>query len=201
MHTLQELCEQGTLRWGEDPAYFTDKGSWHSYIDTYQSLLDKYKSSIRILDIGIRAGGSLWLWKTYCSQHGIPYTLIGMDIEPTYCNIREFQADINDDPNVQFLWNTDSTLADTYTNITGPFEVIIDDGAHSLESQIAAFGFAWPKLANNGTYIIEDVQGEHLIPIISNYIRAVEPTAIITPHLGFKNNRIDDILIVITKPV
>jgi len=199
MQTLQELCDQGTARWGEDPAYFTDKGSWHSYIDTYQSLLDKYKSSIRILDIGIRAGGSLWLWKTYCEQHNIPYDLWGMDIEPTYCNIREFQTDINDDPYVHLLWNSDSTLQSTYDGIPGQFEVIIDDGAHTLDSQITAFSLAWSRLVPGGTYVIEDIQGEHLIMILEKHIKSVSPSAQISQHIGYKNGRIDDILLVITK--
>jgi hypothetical protein len=90
-------------------------------------------------------------------------------------------------------------LSSSYDSIPEGFDIIVDDGAHTLESQIEAFTLAWPKLAVNGTYVIEDIQNESTIPNIENHIKSITPNSNIEIYLGKKNGRYDDILIIVTK--
>ena len=40
----------------------------------------------------------------------------------------------------------------------GPFDIVIDDGSHIPKHVIASFNILFPKLADDGLYVIEDVQ-------------------------------------------
>jgi hypothetical protein len=42
-------------------------------------------------------------------------------------------------------------------SLGGPFDVIIDDGGHSMTQQLATFQGMWPVLADGGAFITEDV--------------------------------------------
>ena len=199
MSTLLEVCNRGTSKWGDQAWVFTDKNSVHSYIGSYQKVLNKYNNSIKILDIGISAGGSLWLWQNYCIENNIKYDIWGLDINPKYTVDREFQKDLDNDSNIHTIWSSSSMLSSSYDSIPEGFDIIVDDGAHTLESQIEAFTLAWPKLAVNGTYVIEDIQNESTIPNIENHIKSITPNSNIEIYLGKKNGRYDDILIIVTK--
>ena len=39
----------------------------------------------------------------------------------------------------------------------GPFDLIVDDGGHKMQQQITSFRHLWPRLADRGLYIVEDV--------------------------------------------
>jgi hypothetical protein len=40
---------------------------------------------------------------------------------------------------------------------TGPIDVVIDDGGHTMGQQIATFEEVYPRLTDNGVYLVEDV--------------------------------------------
>jgi cephalosporin hydroxylase len=199
MSTLLEVCNRGTSKWGDSAWVFTDKNAIHSYIESYQKIINKYNNSLKILDIGISAGGSLWLWQNYCIENNIKYDIWGMDINPKYTVDKEFQKDLDNDSNIHTIWSSSSMLSSSYDSVPEGFDIIVDDGAHTLESQIEAFTLAWPKLAVNGTYVIEDIQNESTIPDIEKHIKSITPNSNIEIYLGKKNGRYDDILIIVTK--
>ena len=37
-----------------------------------------------------------------------------------------------------------------------PFDIIIDDGGHKMNQQIASFNALWPRLSDGGLYVVED---------------------------------------------
>jgi hypothetical protein len=190
---LQEVYNKGVGMYGVTPMEFTDKGTWHSYINTYQEIFNQYPNSIKILDIGVHSGGSLWLWSNYLKS----YKIWGMDISPTYERKRPFQDDITNDSNITTLWNRDSTKVSSFEDVPNEFDLIIDDGDHRPDSQINTFFVAWPKLNNAGIYIIEDVSGYDNIIYIINKIKKVYSDLKFEIYVG--NNREDDILIKIRK--
>lgn len=136
----------------------TDKGSYnklngHSYIQNfYEKEFEIYKDKkIKILEIGIFGGGSLKLWKEYFSR---PKEIIGVDITnenlpPKHSNIDGVSYKFGDayDPEFSKIFSND-------------FDIIIDDGPHTLESQITYIQLYLPKLKKGGLFIIEDVQDE-----------------------------------------
>ena len=167
MSTLEEIYNQGRELYGSSPSEFTDKGTWHSYIGVYQELFNQYPGVVKMLDIGVHAGGSLWLWSNYLPT----YEVWGMDISPNFIPERPFQVDLINDPDVHTLWNRDSTLAESYNDVPNEFDIIIDDGDHHEDAQIKTFFAAWPKLSENGTYIIEDVPDRGKVEYIISKIQ------------------------------
>ena len=65
-------------------------------------------------------------------------------------------------------------FADAYdsntANILPSFDVIIDDGPHTLESQEKAIQLYLPKVNPGGIFIIEDIQEESSIDVLRNSV-------------------------------
>jgi cephalosporin hydroxylase len=123
-----------------------------NYYDVYESHFDHLRDEkISLLEIGVRWGGSLWGWRNYFEQA----TIVGLDIDPN-----SMQYGNNDPYNGVKLYlgdQTDSELLNKIDNEHGPFDIIIDDGGHTMDQQINTFKMLWPKLKNGGMYVIEDV--------------------------------------------
>jgi hypothetical protein len=52
---------------------------------------------------------------------------------------------------------------DNIHNISGDFDIIIDDGSHINSHQIETFKILFPKLKSGGYYFIEDVQTSYYL--------------------------------------
>jgi cephalosporin hydroxylase len=129
-------------------AYGTDKQVVHPYIEHfYESAFAPYHyRPTRLLEIGVYSGASIHLWHEYFQQGQI----VGMDIEdrvlPQHRNLSRAEYVFRD------AYHPGIFSSDTR------FDVIIDDGPHTFESQIWALEFYLPHLAPGGFFIIEDVQ-------------------------------------------
>jgi hypothetical protein len=175
---------------------FSDKGTDHSYIEFYQEEFQPYKSGINMLEIGIMTGGSLFLWTKFFDS----YKLIGMDLSPSWSNVADFQKTLENDPNIDIRFNISSTnkeYAEEFTDET--FDVILDDGDHDPDIQIATFKNYFKKLKTTGTYYIEDVRGQKEFTQIIESIRTWEleqniPLAI-GSYMGNLATRPDDVII------
>jgi hypothetical protein len=135
--------------------YKTDKASFykfrytHDYFNiVYTPILEKLRlKSLKILEIGVRKGSSLRVWKDYF-RHGIVY---GIDIDK--------ETMIEDEPRIKtFLADqTDKEALQKIAQKYGPFDIIIDDGSHWYEHQIISFFSLWDFVKPGGFYFIEDV--------------------------------------------
>jgi len=197
--SLQELLNTGN--------YFTDKGRYpnstkyydtrkvdlHNYIPTYENLFKDLKNKpIDFLEIGIYNGGSLKLWRDYFTHANIT----GIDIVYTEL-AKTTLADIN--VNVYLSDSTDSNSDVLTTKIQNTdFDIIIDDGCHSFESQYKTLQNYWKKLKIGGIYIIEDIEPRTLYN--SNCIamlKMISDFEII--NLSKQDNRDDSILFIFRK--
>ena len=198
METLQQVYDYGVELYGKknpnEFLEFTDKGTNHSYIDTYQQLFNQYNNNLRLLEIGVQTGGSLWLWKTYLDN----YDLWGVDILPSYYLNRPFVPELNADSKIHTFWNRDSTIPETYNDVLGQFDIISDDGNHHPDFQIKTFLACNHKLAPNGTYVIEDVLLD-AIQYIKDTLISLQGPLDIDVHIGLKNGRYDDNIIKIKR--
>ena len=52
----------------------------------------------------------------------------------------------------------DSEFLEHLMSQTGPFDIIIDDGSHMNEHILYTFKYLFPRLTDNGLYVIEDLQ-------------------------------------------
>ena len=164
--------------------YGTDKGGnhtiagsvCHNYTPIYHSLLaDKRRSVLRVLEVGINTGASLRMWRDYFSYA----TIYGIDIDPA-CLIREeriisTQADQTDRSSMLAALDHFGQYKGHRGRSSIVFDLIVDDGNHSPEAQIAAYNTLLPYLAPDGVYAIED--GEDLV--------RVSPTADAGIPLGY----------------
>ena len=94
---------------------------------------------------------------------------------------------------------TDSIIEELMLEYEGGFDVIIEDGPHTLESQIFAIKNYSKLLKPNGILIIEDIQKYEYCDIIINEINKEEFKSVEIVDLRNNKNRYDDILIVVKK--
>jgi hypothetical protein len=158
-----------------------DKGTAHSYIEHYYAKkFAPYRyQPIAILEIGISWGMSINMWREYFPNA----TIYGVDIldQGAEC------------PGCTLVYG-DGTKAETYANMPD-FDIIIDDGSHEVDDQIASFKVLYPKLKKGGLYVIEDVP--ELDRYRSRFLELDDNVEI----YDFRNlkGRIDDIIIEIVK--
>lgn len=128
----------------------TDKNSVHCYVKGYyEEEFLKYKDKkITFLEIGIRGGGSMKLWAEYftnCKQ------IIGIDVDE-FALVHQFK----NIENVEYYFTNAYTqeIADKIPKL----DIFLDDGPHTLESQLDAIHYYLPKMKVGGLFLIEDVQ-------------------------------------------
>lgn len=112
----------------------TDKATFHNFCDFYEAHLPK---DIRhVLEIGVLDGASLKMWGEYFGTSEV----FGWDINPIKCEYPVVRVDAHSREQIQ-------AHADH-------FDLIVDDGPHTMRSQHLLFGILFPYCK---TYIIEDL--------------------------------------------
>ena len=174
----------------------TDKDTTHSYLDLYDKLLLKRKeTSFNILEIGIYYGGSIKLWGDYFTNA----TIYGLDIMP----IDYVWNGIRDKKNIILHTSTDA-YDEEYFNYTLlqkniKFDMILDDGPHTLESMKTFIKLYSQLLTDDGILIIEDVQSIDWLQYLIDSTPDKLKQYIKTYDLRENKNRYDDIVFTIDK--
>ena len=124
---------------------------WQGYLQHYdRHLAGRKEQPLRLLEIGVQAGGSLEVWAQYFNNARL---IIGCDIDPA-CGALRY-----DDPRIKILIgdiNTPATLQ-SLSVLTETLDVVIDDGSHHSRDIIRSFVQLFPRLSEGGTYLIEDL--------------------------------------------
>jgi 8-demethyl-8-alpha-L-rhamnosyltetracenomycin-C 2'-O-methyltransferase len=136
--------------------YGCDKGWRHHYDAVYEPLLEPLRElPITLLEVGVFVGASLSAWADYFPNAKIR----GVD---TFALVPRWALPAMAHPRVRG-YKCDSTKETPEGFALGSVDVIIDDGDHAPESQIATFGHYFPLLKSGGLYFIEDVHYEHAV--------------------------------------
>lgn len=158
MNELLEICQRRKL--------ITDKYmgvmQFHSYIENFYGEIfpARKESTLNVLEIGIASGGSLWLWEEYFKNA----TIHGIDIDQ-FMGLK-----FKGQPRIV------TKCADAYNEFvieTQPnefFDIIIDDGPHTLESQCIFVREYWKKLAPDGLLIVEDIAGDEDLEVLGEHV-------------------------------
>ena len=150
--TLFQILNDLNLNLSTNPRG-TDKGDYKSYITNFYeaefSIIRKNK--IRLLEIGVRSGASLALWANYFKN----IEIVGLDISEIGTPIGPVKEYI-DYTAIQYYCK-DAYSPGVVHVINGKFQILIDDGPHSLTSQIRFLELYLNKLDDNGILIIEDI--------------------------------------------
>lgn len=170
--------------------YKTDKFTSHAYLNVYEDILTPRKNSAKnILEVGIQYGGSMLLWNDYFTQAHI----YGADIIPLP---KDFKLT---DRMTHYMGNAYNLkfIEDNFTNKGLTFDVLIDDGPHTLESMLFFAEYYSPLLTPTGGLIIEDIPVfQWTSSIIKAFPKELQTKAVVVDNRHI-NNRWDDILVVL----
>jgi hypothetical protein len=109
------------------------------FYELYKAKFNLYVNrTIKLLEIGVQDGSSIQFWKSLSER----WDVWGLDIDLT-C----------EGPNIVI---GDQKDKDILTKFYG-FDIIIDDGGHSMSQQITSFKELFPYLNSGGIYVIEDL--------------------------------------------
>jgi cephalosporin hydroxylase len=174
----------------------TDKNTVHSYLDLYQQLFsNKQFSAKNILEIGIDRGGSIKLW----SDFFINATIYGLDT----MNIDSVWEEIINIHNIKLYTSHDAYDPNLFNNVflrsNIKFDVLLDDGPHTLESMILFIKLYSQIMTDDGILIIEDVQSINWINDLINAVPENLKSYIKYYDLRKIKNRYDDIVFTIDK--
>jgi hypothetical protein len=138
----------------------TDKQRSHGYLDLYEKLLISKKNTAKnILEVGIgdfneKNGGSVKLWYDYFNKA----TIHGLDI----LNIDRVIDELKNNDRIKLYTSINAYDNNFFTtNILNSgikFDMLLDDGPHTLESILLFIQLYSQVMADDGILIIEDVQ-------------------------------------------
>lgn len=127
---------------------------WAHYFDIYDRYLTPFiGKEANILEIGIDRGGSLELWHNFLENPNI----FGVDANSDVKNIK-FHFPVN----LELGDQADLSFWEKYIATKPEFDIIIDDGGHYMHQQVHTLVALFPRLKDNGVYIIEDVHTSYV---------------------------------------
>lgn len=139
MQSLQEIAENTSHR---------ILMKWEHYFSIYERHLERFRGKpARILEIGVYHGGGLDLWRNY---FGPDAHITGIDI---FDSAKEYETTNTD---IVLCDQADTAALESIFCEREPYDIIIDDGGHTMAQQIGSLNALFPLLAPNGVYIIED---------------------------------------------
>jgi hypothetical protein len=173
----------------------TDKNTIHSYLPLYQQLLvSKKETAKNVLEVGVYHGGSIKLW----SDFFVNANVYGLDIAD---NIK--CTEIKKHPKIILRTDVnaydDSFFHNTFVVSKIKFDFLLDDGPHTLESMIQFIQLYTQLMADDGLFIIEDVQSWDWIDILKQVVPEHLKPFIKTYDLRNNKGRYDDIVFTIDK--
>lgn len=121
---------------------------WVHYFPAYDAHLSRFRGkAVKVLEIGVYRGGGLAMLAEYLGPQA---TLVGLDIDQAAVDSvhGRFPVELGDQEDPAVL----GRLNDLY----GPFDIIIDDGGHTMRQQIVTVETMFPMLNEDGVLIVED---------------------------------------------
>ena len=127
-----------------------EASKWSQYFPAYERHFSRFiNHSFVFLEIGVRYGGSLPLWRQYFGPNAI---IVGIDIDEE-CKLVEDKSqniyiEIGSQRDPEFL----SGVIKKY----GQPHIVIDDGSHMSIDMNISFDCLFPMMPSNSVYAVED---------------------------------------------
>jgi len=174
----------------------TDKNTIHSYLPLYEELLKiKKESAKNVLEVGVKDGGSIKLWRDFFTNANV----YGIDI----MNIDYVWEGIKNDEKIILHTSSDAYNNDffvtNFLNKDVKFDFLLDDGPHTLESMIDFIKLYSQIMTNDGILIIEDIQDWNWLNILIHEVPENLKKYIKVYDLRSHKGRYDDIVFTIDK--
>jgi hypothetical protein len=122
---------------------------WMHYFEVYDRHFSRFRDQpISLIEFGVSHGGSLQMWKHYFGPQAQIY---GVDIDPRCATLAEDRITIllGDQENRDSLRNINHILP--------KFDIIIDDGGHTMMQQTITLDEMYGHLKDGGIYVCEDL--------------------------------------------
>jgi len=172
----------------------TDKYKEHSYCDYYESLFQNYlNTNANILEIGTFQGG--WAFTVLSYLQDSKMTCI--DIQNRFSD--KLLSKIDGDRVKLIERNAyDLSIIQELINNKSVFDVIMEDGPHTVESQLFSIQNYTKLLKSGGLMIIEDIQSIEYLNVL---IQSIDTQEYTYKTIDFRHikNRWDDIILEIRK--
>lgn len=125
--------------------YKTDKATFHEYTKFYQTHFDALRYSTNtVLEIGVRDGASLFMWRDYF----VNAKIYGVDNQ----NVSHLKSDRID------IFQLDQENVNELRKLPTQLDLIIDDGGHTMLQQQTTFKILLlENLRSGGVYVLEDL--------------------------------------------
>ena len=160
MRALNSLNVDGTVdlnalaqKYGTDKTNKDHSYKGVTYLDIYHRYMSSKRSEVKtFIEIGVKDGASLRMWKDYFPNA----TIYGIDIDPRCKQFAEDRIEIiiGDQNSGPFL----RSLIDKFS---GGIDILLDDGSHITRHQIGTFGALYPLINPSGLFIIEDLANSY----------------------------------------
>ena len=125
---------------------------WNHYFKIYDKYFKKFigKKPV-VLEIGVAEGGSLEMWNYYfdneCTIYGLDISKDTLDI-PKKLGVSNIKINIGDQGDPKF-WKE-------YLKDKPKFDIVIDDGGHTMKQQIITYESIYDHISDDGIYLCED---------------------------------------------
>jgi 23S rRNA U2552 (ribose-2'-O)-methylase RlmE/FtsJ len=188
---LLELCRTNkydTDKFSTDNTICTWVDKKHSYVESaYGELFKRFRLTKNILEIGVYTGGSHLLWRDYFPEA----TVVGIDIK--HCDKLDHQSRIIEIVGDAYKNETLNLFKDDY------FDIIIDDGPHTLDTMLFCVKNYLSKLSDNGIMCIEDIVEYSWLRQLSDAVPSELQKCIKVFDLRQTDEKNDSILMIIDK--
>ena len=138
------------------------------YLKHYEKKFESIRNDVtKILEIGLNTGGSHLMWLEYF-PNAMVYAIDNRILYEEYVPNKRTGGRLtmvdgwdDRDENRLIVFNGDQSNIEDLNNFRGEcgseFDIIIDDGGHTMRQQQTSFGFLYNDLKSNGIYVIEDL--------------------------------------------
>jgi hypothetical protein len=174
----------------------TDKNTMHSYLELYDKLFVNKKQTVKnLLEISIGNVSSIKLWYEYFTNANVH----ALDIQ----KIENIWDELKDKKNITLYSGVDAYNETWFNNVflnnNINFDLIIDDGPHTLETMKQFIKLYSQIISDDGILIIESIPSIDWIKILKNETPNHLKEFIQVYDLRLNKNRYDDILFMINK--
>jgi hypothetical protein len=124
---------------------------WLHYFEIYERHLARFRGQeVHIVEVGIFSGGSIDMWLSYFGDRCRFY---GLDVEAACKNYERPRVEvfIGDQADLEFWARFRAEVPRV--------DILIDDGGHLPEQQMATLEAMLPHIVPGGVYLCEDIQG------------------------------------------
>lgn len=149
MKSLHDIA----IQYVDNIRFGTDKGT-HGFASFYEELIGSLREQpCAILEVGVHSGASIRMWREAFPQA----TIVGIDLRLDYTHpIQHPQT---------FLYEGDVMTTDVLQRAVkehGPFDLVVDDAAHTAKCTSAIVNAVWPFGIKPGGWLsIEDTHNKN----------------------------------------